>query len=172
MSTKYKAERVYWDDKKRCVVNYDDLHSYRQYSPKGLPEHLYCFDSRHEFRVWIELCRIYGEHRVLRQHRVEIIHPACCYPKGKVWKVDFAVASCHFPGTIQRYYEAKGYMTNEFCYTLALLENIDPLAFEKLYVVFPQSLPTDKRIIKNLMDSEYSNNLMTLKQLQKLGKDR
>lgn len=171
MSNKYQAQRVYWDSKKRCVILQPDLCLHESPRSKKLPDYIYSFDSRHEFRVWLELVRIYGEHRVNRQVPVEIIPPCLCYPKGKKWKADFSIIDRFDRYKILNLVEAKGYLTIEFSYILASLELSDPFLFERLLIVFPKKPSTDKRIFQNLSKSEFAQNLLTFNQLKVREKD-
>ena len=168
MSSKYSAKHVYWDTKKQVVRSIHDIEIYRCKGRLKLPKHITRFDSQHEFKVYLELCRMYGEHRVRRQTPVEIIPPGRCYPAGKTWKVDFAIANRFYPLRVNCYVEAKGYFIPAFGDTLAMLETSDAYQLDDLYLIFPEAIPTDKKVIKSLQKSGLSANLLTLNDLRQL----
>lgn len=166
MNNKYSACKVHWHSDRKCVLSSLDLERVKDPKTSKLPKNIITFDSRHEFRVWLELCKIYGEHRVLLQTPIEIIPPGSCYPRGKKWKADFAIIDDDNRHTISHLVEAKGYVTMEFTFILSLIELHKPFLFERLMIVFPKAIPTDKKIIKNLNQSDFADNLLTFKQLQ------
>lgn len=167
---KYKAKHVYWDAKNECAIGSTILEKYRVKNRLKLPEHIWRFDSQHEFRVYLELVRMYGSYYVLRQQPIEIIEPSYCYPKGKIWKVDFAVCSPNLGSGIIYFVEAKGCFLPEFAYTLSALEQIDFSEFRKLKVIFPSTIPKTNKVIKALLDSHFNQNLLTLSDLKLLSK--
>jgi hypothetical protein len=165
---KYKAKAVFFDSIKRVVIDRDEINKYRLEGRLKLPEHITRFDSQHEFRVYLELCRMYGEGKILRQHPVEIFFPGLCYPKGKTWKVDFAITESVYYPEIFQYVEAKGAFTLEFAYTLATLEQTGLRVFDDLYIVFNRSIPTENKVIKALSNSNFGHRLLTLKEIEQL----
>ena len=168
MASKYLAKYVYWDTKKRVVMNVHDIEIYRCNKKLRLPKHIARFDSQHEFKVYLELVRMYGEYSVERQVAVEIIPPCKCYPTGKRWKVDFTVLSPTDYGDEVLYVEAKGFLIPAFADTLAMFEIETPYYLDDFYLVFPQQIPTDKQVIKNLQKSGLNENLLTLNTLKEL----
>lgn len=162
---KYKAKAVYYDSNKRVVMPKGIVEEYR--TPRGLrlPDGVFRFDSQHEFKVYLELCRIYGADGIIRQRRVEIYPSGLCYPKGKTWKIDFAIRNNDPYDPIAHYVEAKGAFLPEFAHTLASLERVDYDVFHSLYLVFPDSIPSGNRIIRSLMNSNYKHHLLTLEEL-------
>ena len=119
---KYKSRCVYWDLTKQVVIDPQDIKVYRQQGRLKLPNHLIRFDSVHEYKVYLELCRIYGANRIIRQYQLDILPPCFCYPKGKKWRVDFAILSSTSQGGYFCFVEAKGAFLPEFAHTLACLE--------------------------------------------------
>lgn len=164
---KYKSSRVFWDSLNQKALGHTELETYRKGKHFKLPNHVHRFDSQHEFLVYLELVRLYGEDRVVCQHRIEIFPVSYCYPKGKDWKVDFAIKNKCRPYEMSVYFEAKGMFLPSFGFTLAAFEQLDPDEFEKLHIVFSRSIPLGNRIVTSLLDSEMGDNLMTLKQLKK-----
>jgi hypothetical protein len=162
---KYKAKAVYFDSRKRVVIGKDEAERYRVKGKLKLPDDISRFDSQHEFKVYLELCRIYGAERVVRQCPVRIYPPGLCYPKGKTWKIDFGIACSILPWEIEHYVEAKGAFLPEFAHTLASLETLDYEIFHSLYLVFPESIPKGNRIIRSLTTSKYQHRLLTLEEL-------
>ena len=150
MASKYLAKYVYWDTKKRVVMNVHDIEIYRCNKKLRLPKHIARFDSQHEFKVYLELVRMYGEELVERQVPVEIIPSCNCYPTGKRWKIDFAIRMQKNPLYFEFFVEAKGFLIPAFVDTLAMFEVQNPFEFNHLYLIFPQQIPDDKRAIKNL----------------------
>lgn len=165
---KYKAKPVYWNAINKLALSDIQLKEYRVNGRLKLPEHVYRFDSTHEWRVYLELVRMYGTKCVARQCPVQIIKPGCCYPKGKKWKVDFTI---RFPKTLLYNHwlvEAKGAFLPEFAYTLSNLENNRIDSFYRTVIVFPDKIPKENKVVKALLDSPMAKNLITLKQLQEL----
>ena len=168
MSTKlkYGSKPVVWDLTRECVVSSNNLEIYRKGGKLKLLNGLVKFDSTHEFKVYLELIRIYGAKRVDLHYPIEAIPKGQCYPNGKTWKVDFAIRrNSLYPKHIC-YVEAKGIFTTEFTYTLAFLEQTNYTAFKNLFVVFPSKMPERNRVVKNLLRSSCSSNLLTLNQLK------
>lgn len=167
---KYNAKHVFWNTVNQCVTPVELANSLRSGKQKRLPKYITRFDSQHEFRVYLELIRMYGVERIDTQVPVEIIPPSNCFPSGKKWKVDFGIKDEGFLGIYDHYVEAKGLITREFVYTLGCLEQIDPYAFFDTYLVFTDKIPLKNKIVKNLWKSKAVNNLMTLKQLKTINK--
>lgn len=168
MTTKYSAKHVYWDAKKQVVLNVHDVEIYRCKGKLRLPSHYYRFDSQHEFKVYLELCRMYGESNVERQYPVKILPKGKCYPKGLTWKVDFTVCSKEKGQNLFYNVEAKGLFLPEFGKTLAMLEQCEPVDFKSLRIVFPNKIPTENKVVKALSKSDFASNLLTLKDLKQL----
>ncbi len=168
---KYKAKAVFWDAQKGIVLDsVADIDKYRTKGRLKLPKHISRFDSQHEFKVYLELCRMYGEHRIVRQFLIEIIPPGCCYPRGKYWKVDFAITNESGSPTMLAYVEAKGAFLPEFCYILAILEQADWHTFDNLHIVFPRNPLKENHVVKALLDSGCGPNLHTIEELKQLTK--
>lgn len=82
---KYKAKTVFWHSEWKIALDKSSLEKYRSKNRLKLPEHIIRFDSQHEFKVYLELCRMYGEDRLVRQFPIQVIPPGKCYPGGKTW---------------------------------------------------------------------------------------
>ena len=165
---KYRAKHVYWDDLEKHVIGFQDVQQFRIKNRLQLPKHIWRFDSQHEFKVYLELVRMYGKDAIKRQWKVDIYNPSWCYPNGKTWKADFAIC---FPDSDYNYdflVEAKGAFTREFAHTLAALENKDQDIFDSLYIVFSLSIPNETRVINSLLNTPFRRRLLTLKNLKKL----
>ncbi|PSB11101.1 hypothetical protein C7B62_06635 [Pleurocapsa sp. CCALA 161] len=163
---KYKSKVVFFDTDKQIVIDSSEVERYRNKARLRLPENITRFDSQHEFKVYLELCRIYGADRIVRQYPIELIPPGQCYPKGKTWKVDFAIKDADKREALTTLVEAKGALMPEFISTLAHLEVNEPDAFEDLVVVFSRSIPTDNKVIKSLLNKTYAPQFYTLKELE------
>lgn len=163
---KYKAKAVFFDLDKRTVVNKDDVLVRRGKNSLVLPDNVTRFDSQHEFKVYLELCRMYGAENIVRQYPVEIYPPGLCYPKGKNWKVDFAIKAPYKLLKPYIFAEAKGAFLPEFAHTLASVECYQPEVFDDLYIVFGSSFPIENRVISSLVNSSFEYRLLTLKELQ------
>lgn len=163
---KYKAKAVFWDTERQTVIDKSEVEKYRLKGNLKLPRTITRFDSQHEFKVYLELCRMYGVDKVIRQFPVEIFPKGICYPKGKYWKVDFAIKSNGRLPTIFAFVEAKGAFLPEFAYTLAALEWSEPTVFNSLIVVFGNSIPTKNKVITSLLNSDFDCRLLTFKELQ------
>ena len=170
MTNKYAAKHVYWDSKKQVVLNPHDVEIYRCKGKLKLPKHYHRIDSQHEFRVYLELCRMYGEHRVDRQISEELIPPCFSYPMGKRWKIDFGITNQNGLGSIALYIEAKGLFTPAFGDTLAMFELHSRIDINRLFLVFPDKIPTKSLVIKRLLKTDFTSNLLTLKDLKQLTK--
>ena len=165
---KYQAKPVFWDSGLRKVLSLTAISKYYSNGRLKLPEYIWRFDSQHEFKVYLELVRMYGADRIERQFPVPIFYPSKCYSKGKTWKVDFVVS---LPDSMYHYdylVEAKGAFLTEFAVILAVLETIDEVAFNALRIVFPSKIPERNQMVKALLKTDYARNLLTLNQLKKL----
>ncbi len=167
---KFKAKPVFWDTKDKVVRSGIDIEIYRCDGKLKLPEHIWRFDSQHEFRVYLELVRIFGVDRIERQCSVPLFPPGKCYPNGKVWRCDFAVYNNRSRDKITHLIEAKGAFLPEFATTLALVETKEPWFFNKLSVIFNGNPPTKNRVIKSLLKTDFKDHLLSLKELEKLTK--
>lgn len=163
---KYQAKHVYWDAKNKIVRAGFDIEIYRCYGKLKLPPHIWRFDSQHEFKVYLELVRMYGEHRIERQFSVPIFPISCCYARGKSWKVDFALVNPNEPSEILYYIEAKGAFLTEFALTLAAFEQHQYERFERIKIIFPNRLPSKNNVVKSLLKSPFKDNLLTLSELK------
>lgn len=169
-TVKYRAKVVYWNLVTRTVVSAQSIEQYRVKGRLDLPKCIARFDSQHEFKVYLELVRMYGASRIIRQYPVTIIEPCCTYPKGKNWKVDFMIEPDNGKLYSRRYVEAKGAFLPEFATTLAFLEMTNPELFEKLFIVFGKRLPEGSQVLKNLLKSSMKCNLLTLPELKDLSR--
>ena len=167
---KYGSKAVFWNSETRTVLHTYEVDIYRDKGKLKLPKHIWRFDSQHEFNVYVELTRMYGENRILRQEPVTVISPGWCFPKGKQWKVDFVVVPSEDKGDIDYLVEAKGAFLPEFGWALACLEAEWEYLFLHTKIIFPYSLPKKNKIVKALLNSGFSHNLLTLKDLK--AKDR
>ncbi|NJL51411.1 MAG: hypothetical protein HC930_02900 [Hydrococcus sp. SU_1_0] len=163
---KYKSQAVFWNTVTNVVVPKQSVEQYRKGNRLELPRCIERFDSQHEFKVYLELVRMYGAECIIKQYPLEIIAPGYCYPKGKLWKVDFAILQTPASYAPSLYVEAKGVFLPEFGHTLASFEQTDPETFYQLFVVFTDKLPIENLVVKNLLKSPCKNQLMTLKQLK------
>lgn len=164
---KYKAKKVFWNTITQTVVGSQFIEGYRK--PNGrldIPNCIQRFDSQHEFKVYLELVRMYGDERVFPQYPIEIVQMGSCYPNGKTWKIDFAIREGKLSYLPNLFVEAKGAFLPEFAFTLAACEAVNPAIFDNLHIVFSDKIPTENRVIKNLLKSTFKHNLMTLKQLK------
>ena len=163
---KFKAKPVFWDSRSRGVRSEHDIEIYRCQGKLKLPEHIWRFDSQHEFKVYLELVRIFGVDRIERQYPLTIIPPGRCYPNGKNWKVDFAITSDEDKYLYTHYVEAKGAFLPELATTLALFEYQDPYDFNDLFVIFNGNPPSSNRVIKSLLKTDFKDHLLSLKELE------
>lgn len=165
---KYHSKYVFWDKLNQRVINAHEADKLRSGKQDTLPKHIRRFDSLHEFKVYLELIRIYGIQRIKTQVHVNILPRGLCFPRGKTWKVDFAITESDDSHFAYKYVEAKGLITREFIYTLACLETYKPNIFHNLHLVFVRSIPIENNMIKSLTKSHWNNHMLTLKDLQKL----
>lgn len=166
---KYRSKAVFWDLQKQIVISKQRANEHRLGASTRLPEHIVRFDSIHEFAVYLELSRIYGHHRIVRQYPLPIIPKSICYPTGKTWRVDFAITAENKSRTFTNFVEAKGVMMREFRMTLACLEQNNFPAFARLSMVFPKAIPTECVLVKTLSRSSHQDMLLTLPELRRLS---
>jgi hypothetical protein len=166
---KYRSKAVFWDLQKRIVISRESAIRHRLGDSTKLPKHIVRFDSIHEFTVYLELSRIYGHHRIVRQYPLHIFPKSVCYPNGKTWRVDFAITAEGMSRTFSNFVEAKGVMMREFRVTLGCLEQNNSNAFQRLSMVFPKRIPTECALIKTLSRSERRDMLLTLPELRQLS---
>ena len=169
LANKYKAHSVYWDLEAQSIVQKTDLlKRYQKYGKLNLPEHISYFASKFEFQVYQALVKLYGVNAVIHQYPLPIISEGKCYPIGKDWKIDFAVKpsiDSSFPIMLV---EAKGRLTETFTRNLAFLEQTNPTAFERFYLLFHRAIPQGNKLIRNLMSTDVKDRILTLSQfLQK-----
>jgi hypothetical protein len=167
---KYRAKAVYWNLVTRTVVSAQTIEQYRVNDKLDLPKCIARFDSQHEFKVYLELVRMYGADSIIRQHPITIIEECCTYPKGKTWKIDFLIQPSSGKLYVPKYVEAKGAFLPEFATTLAFLEMTSPELFERLFIVFGNKLPSGSQVLKNLLKSSMKDNLLTLPELKDLSR--
>lgn len=163
---KYKSRYVYWDLIKQVVIDPQDIELYRHQGRLKLPNHLIRFDSVHEYKVYLQLCRIYGSNRIVRQYQLGILPSCRCHPRGKKWKVDFAIISPRNNDTYCLYVEAKGAFLPEFAHTLACLEVNNTTAFQQTFIVFSNNIPIKNQVVKSLLKTDFKHHLLTLNQLK------
>ncbi|MGL5078969.1 MAG: hypothetical protein ACRDBG_24490 [Waterburya sp.] len=165
---KYRSKTVFWDTHRRIVISKEKATSYCSNNQRKIPDYIFRFDSTLEFHVYLELFRIYGGSRIVRQYPLKIFPPSVCYPKGKTWKVDFAITHSKPSSDYHRFVEAKGIFVRENRITLAALEQVNPVAFNKLRIVFPRAIPVETDIIRAISNSDYQDMLLTLLDLKRL----
>lgn len=168
-TVKYKAKAVYWNLVTRTVVSAQSIEQYRVNGRLDLPKCIARFDSQHEFKVYLELVRMYGASSIVRQHPITVIEECCTYPKGKTWKIDFLIQPGNGKLSAPKYVEAKGAFLPEFANTLAFLEMTNNELFMKLFIVFGNKLPSGSQPLKNLLKSSMKHNLLTLPELKDLS---
>jgi len=167
---KYKAKPVYWNSKFQSVMHEVDVEICRHEEKLKLPDYIWRFDSQHEFKVYLQLKRMYGVDRVERQVSIRIIPKCNCYPRGKHWKVDFAITKSALDRDITHLVEAKGAFLPKFASVLVNLEREEVKKFEKTIIVFSNKIPSKNLVVKALLKSFYSKNLITLSTLKKLDR--
>jgi len=163
---KYKAKPVFWDSRQRIVVSPETASIIRKHDKSKDYDHIWRFDSTHEFKVYLELVRICGKEKVVRQHPLCIIPRSYCYPSGKTWRVDFAIVNHLAIGGYSHYIEAKGAFLPEFTAVLSSLEQNDRTAFDRVHIVFTDKIPSTNRVLNALKKGWESSRLITLKQLE------
>jgi hypothetical protein len=167
---KYRAKVVYWNLVTRTVVSTQSMEQYRVNDKLRVPKCIARFDSQHEFKVYLELVRMYGTANVLRQYPIDIIEECCTYPRGKTWKVDFAIRFNLGSYLPHKFVEAKGAFLPEFATTLAFCEMTKPHMFAHLFIVFGNKMPSGSQPLKNLLKSSMKSNLLTLPELKDLSR--
>lgn len=165
---KYNSKVVFWNALKMCSVSKHEADSLRESKRKRLPDYIYRFDSTLEFRVYLALTKMYGASRVKRQISVPLIPHGICYPKGKAWKIDFAVVNSFDSSKYAFYVEAKGRITPEFRNVLPILEHTNPDVFNRLFLVFGTKIPTENRVVANLLQGKNHHRVHTLKSFSSL----
>ncbi|MEL6438691.1 MAG: hypothetical protein AAFQ80_05470 [Cyanobacteria bacterium J06621_8] len=163
---KYRSKHVFWDAINQVTISPDVAQELIKKNRNKRPENIWRFDSQHEFRVYLALIEIYGADRIIRQHKIVILPPSRCYPKGKNWRVDFAVTSKTPLGGYSFFVEAKGAFLPEFGSTLANLEQYDSMTFDRTYIIFDQKIPSDNKVVKALLNSDFKHHLLTLRTLK------
>ena len=164
---KFKAKPVFWDSRNKVVRSGIDIEIYRCNGKLKLPEHIWRFDSQHEFKVYLELVRIFGADRIERQYHVDLFFPSKCYPNGKVWRCDFAIDNSPNKDEWTHFVEAKGAFLPEFATTLALVEDKESEVFDNLFIIFNSKPPATNRVIKSLLKTDFKDHLLSLKELEK-----
>jgi hypothetical protein len=167
---KYRSKAVYWNLITKTVMSLNWMEQYRVNGKLQIPKCIARFDSQHEFKVYLELVRMYGEDSIIRQYPVDICNPCCCYPKGKTWKVDFAIQFSPTSYLPHMFVEAKGAFLPEFATTLAMCEITNPDLFSDLFIVFGNKYPKDSQVLKNLLKSDMKSNLLTFPELKDLSR--
>ena len=165
---KYKAKVVYWDSKRQITISHENALKWKMENKGKLPKFIYRFESTHEFLVYLELVRMFGAERIVRQHKLHIFPPSACYPHGKVWRVDFAILTLSYGEDFDFYVEAKGLFLPDNRVTLACLEQYNFAAFNRLRIVFTNNIPIEHRLVASINRSDYSRMLLTLPQLKAL----
>lgn len=169
---KYKSVAVYWDGLKRRVITKDEVEKYRLGNKVRLPLHILYFSSRHEFTVYLELLKVFPSERIIVQYPVEVLPPSACYPRGKTWKIDFAVLSKGEEQKVIALIEAKGCVTVDFAFSIACFEQRNKSWFNKLWLVFDKSSKASHRLIKNLCKTDMRHRIVTTDRVSKVFQDR
>jgi hypothetical protein len=167
---KYRSKAVYWNLVTKTVMSINWMEQYRVNDKLLIPKCIARFDSQHEFKVYLELVRMYGEDCIIRQFPVDICNSCYCYPKGKTWKVDFAIQFSPASYLPHRFVEAKGAFLPEFATTLAMCEMTNPDLFSNLFIVFGNKYPKNSQVLKNLLKSDMRSNLLTFPELKDLSR--
>ncbi len=165
---KYRSKPVFWDLLDKRVISSLGVEKYRFKGKLKLPNHIERFDSTLEFNVYQKLIDLYGNRRIVTQYPLMIFPPGYCYPKGKYWRVDFAVKTAIGSNDYTRFVEAKGAVLSDFRHTLSALENHDERSFCKLRIVFGGGIPQDSAFVKNLLKTDFKRNLYSFKHFEKL----
>ncbi len=171
MTSKFKARGVYFSPVLDRPLLANEILEYKLHSNTSSFSDTIYFASKHEYQVYLTLCNSRVVKRVIPQYPVEILPPKkyLSFPGGKRWKVDFlALGHQNEPLFIV---EAKGFVTLDFPYVLAMLEVHNKKMFESLFLVFPSKV-SNKRIINNLVKGQNSTHklpkICTLPQFKKL----
>ena len=167
---KYGSQEVFWDTRKKEVITYYAAQKYRVRGRLKLPNHIERFPSVLEFNVYQKLVDLYGERRIVRQYPLVIMPPGCCYPKGKKWRVDFAIQWLPNSKDFVLFVEAKGALIAEFRHTLSALEAYDNAAFNKLRIIWGSGIPKHGVFIRNLLASEFRNQMYSFRQFENMSR--
>ena len=165
---KYRNKPVYWDTEKRRTVSRAKAEAKKTHGQFRFPKNVLRFASTLEFNVYLELCRMYGADNIHCQYPVPVANPGYLFPKGRTWRVDFAISAIKDSDNITHLVEAKGLWLPEFTYTLALFEQKAPSEFLKLRIVMGTEIPTERRVVASLYDSNFKNNLLVYEDLKQL----
>ena len=171
-TVKYRARVIYWDTRCERVITKEVADASRGGKRNRLPAHIYRFDSTLEFNVYLKLIEMYGQNRVKVQHPILYIPPGKCYPKGKFWKVDFAIRAPNKEHEYSFYVEAKGIITDGFKDKLPILEFTNPEVFRRLFLVFGSKVPFESKVIRALASAPQFKQFYTLKEFRILKKLR
>ena len=132
--------------------NLQEVYEIQACSIKKFKERYTRFDSLFEMEVYGLLLKHFPKERIGLQVPIQLVPPCICFPKGKMWRVDFAIYSNEKPQTIIRLVEVKGMWMEAFTSNLALLELVAISAFKKLDIVVCE-IPKGKTIVKQFLDS-------------------
>ena len=159
--TKYRAKPLYYCHQAQKFIEPKQVKQLNKSEQKSLTY----FASRHEFDVYKVLFETGLRSKIELQPKVEIIPPkvTTCYPSGKYWKADFMARIDSKPVMLV---EAKGVVTKDFMLTLSLLELNNQELFNKLWLIFPNSIPQNL-LIKRLQQTTMKEKVLTLKQFRK-----
>ena len=150
MTSKFNAKGVHFSPVLDRPLLANEILEYQQRGHESdFPDTIF-FASKHEYQVYLALCNSRLVSRVIPQYPVEIFPPKqyLSFPNGKRWKVDFlALGHQNKPLFIV---EAKGFITLDFPYILAMLEAHNKKMFERLFIVFSGKVPS-KHILNNLI---------------------
>lgn len=169
-ANKYKAKSVFYDWQSDTVLSTEEISAYRKHGKLNLPFWIHRFDSQHEFRIFNKLKDMYGKNRIQLQLPILLYDRTTCHPNGKYWKIDFTVTASNNPLQALFYVEAKGVVNKEFEYILSALEQNNPKVFSKLYLVFPDRIPSSNRVIKNLLKTPFQERIYKRTQFNQLAK--
>ena len=168
MNSKYNTKLVFWNAQTSSVIAKQQADAQRDKQKGRLPEHIYRFDSVLEFQVYLHLNSMYPSHRIKRQVPVTLIPSGKCHPKGKKWRIDFAITYSSCDSSVMHYIEAKGRITPEFRNTLPILEITNPDVFNKLFLVFGRKIPTENRVVNNLLSTKLVSHVYSFQTFTKL----
>lgn len=112
MFHKYKAKAIYYDLKKKVIINHKDNNN----------PFLIRFDSQLELNTFIQLKKVFND--VLIHQKIEI------FP-NKFWRVDFQIQ--HKNNTF--FVESKGFITREFKLQLEILKHYNKNTFDSILFV-------------------------------------
>lgn len=138
-----------------------EVYKTRACSVKEFTERYIRFDSMFEMEVYEALVKYFPKQQIGLQVPIQLLSPCVCFPRGKMWRIDFAIYSATKPRRIIRLVEAKGVWTNVFTMNLAILEQYNLHAFDTLDIVM-QQVPAKKSIIKNISNSDTGIKVISL----------